>query len=126
MTDAVMMTFGLPSYPGYYMENDDLADERAIVDRLIRGGLERGYLVSVNDGEEWVLKLSPDYATITAEVAATDMTILRFDDPAREGAGGRGRVILIHGNGSDVVHDHTDNDMIADLVALATGEDYRA
>ena len=121
MTDAVM-TFGLPSYPAYYMENDDLAYERAIVDRLIRGGLERGYLVSVNDGEEWALSKSSDYAAITAEVAATDVTILRFTDPAQaDRTKGCGNVLLIHGNDLDVVSDHTDNDMIADLVALATG-----
>lgn len=125
MTDAVM-TFGLPAYPAYYMENDDLADERAIVDRLIRGGLERGYQVSVSDGEEWAIKLSTDYAAITAKVAATDTTILHFTNPAQaDRIIGRGSVLLIHGNGSDVVSDHTDNDMTADLVALATGEDYR-
>lgn len=124
MTDAAM-TFGLPAYPAYYMENDDLADERAIVDRLIRGGLERGYEVSVHDGEERVISRSRSYENVTSYIALTDMTVLSFFNPSVSGPAGKGRVILIHGNGDDVVHDHTDNDMIADLVALATGEDYR-
>lgn len=124
MTDAVM-TFGLPAYPAYYMENDDLANERAIVDRLIRGGLERGYLVSVSDGEEWALSKSSDYAAITAEVAATDTTILRFTDPAQaDRINGRGSFLLIHGNDLDVVADYSDNKMTVELLSYATGEDY--
>ena len=113
------------AYASFYME-PHLADERAIVDRLIRAALERKYLVTLHDGEERVLSRSSSYDDITALIAATDMTVLTFFDTSIEGPAGKGRVILIHGNGEDVVHDYTDNDLIADLVAEATGEDFRA
>lgn len=102
-----------------------LKDEREIVDRLIVCALERNYLVSLHDGEERVLSRSSSYDDITANIAATDMTILTFFDPSIVGPAGKGRVILIHGNGEDVVHDYTDNDLTGDLVAHATGEDFR-
>lgn len=102
-----------------------LKDEREIVDRLIVCALERNYLVSLHDGEEIVLSRSSSYEDITANIAATDMTILTFLDTSIEGSAGKGIVILIHGNGEDVISDHTDNDLIGDLVAHATGEDFR-
>ncbi|MQX49642.1 hypothetical protein [Sinorhizobium medicae] len=88
--------------------------EQRIVGALIRKALKLGYLVSVYDGEEWALRKSSDYEAITAEVAATDETTLRFRLSIGEGL--VGSVWLIHGNAEDVICDHTDNEATAALV----------
>jgi hypothetical protein len=94
------------AYPEHYLA-PHLDTERAIVDRLIRAALGRGWTISVFDGEEWSLKRSTDYEAITAEVCATDETTLNFRDPVAPAQ--IGRVWLIHGNGADVISDCTAN-----------------
>lgn len=101
------------AYPAHYLKSH-LKTERDIVDRLIRAALDRGYLISVHDGEEYTaVKRSADYEAITAEVAATDETIfvIRTADHVRLGS-----VTLIHGNDADVISDYTDNAELAALI----------
>ncbi|MBD9544325.1 hypothetical protein IB276_33300 [Ensifer sp. ENS04] len=96
-------------------------DEKKIVDKIIRKALDADLHISVEDGLDWALKFSQDYEAITAEVNATDVTMLRFRKLVHEDNEIKrpivGDVILIHGNGEDVVHDHSDNRETADLVA---------
>lgn len=103
------------SYPAHYLK-DHMAEERAVVNRVIRAALSVGLNISVFDGEEWSLKASSDYAAITAEVAATDQTTLRFRDASKKLLGS---IYLVHGNGDEVISDHTDNALMRALAGLA-------
>ncbi len=76
------------------------------VTRLVSEALRRGYKVSVNDGEEWTVKLSTDPAVIFPAIGSTDMDRLRFRGPTN------GTVVgtfdLIWGNGpGETISDHT-------------------
>lgn len=96
------------AYPKHMLD-----DEKTIVDKIIRKALDADLYVSVEDGMQWALRFSRDYEAITAEVAATDVTLLRFrklvDSAGKIERPLLGDVVLIHGNGKDVVHDYTDN-----------------
>lgn len=98
--------------------------EREIISTLVDDALQAGLLVSVFDGEEYALKLSADRAAILEVIGATDETTLRFRDPARKADGSNlpeavGAVFLVHGNGSDVLGDWSDNDRTNDLLKRA-------
>lgn len=99
-------------------------DERLIIQQIIRSALDRGLLVSVYDGEEWPLILSSNEAAIAGEIGATDETALRFRDPKRLNENGKpdtvGTVYLVHGNGCDVISDHTDNPETVALLSVAS------
>ena len=95
--------------------------EKKIVDKIIRKALDAGLYISVEDGLEWALRVSQDYEAITAEINATDVTMLRFrrqvledDKITRQLVGD---VILIHGNDEDVIHDHSANEFMEELCA---------
>ena len=100
-----------------------LSDERQIIDAILDAALGRGLLVSVHDGEEWALTGSDSRPAIAADVGATDCTTLRFHDPARFDQHGKpasvGSVFLVHGNGSDVIADYSDNAETSGLLAPA-------
>jgi len=85
--------------------------------RLIRLALEAGYVVSVQDGEEWTVKQSADRMTILAAMATTGEDRIRF----RKATGERiGTAYLIYGNahdGSELIADYTGGDEMAALVA---------
>jgi len=90
--------------------------EAKIVSAIIASAFALDYVVSIYDGEEWSLKRSGDEDCVTAEIAATDMTIMSF----RDSDGARiGQVLLVHGNGTDLVSDHTDCPEMVDLLADA-------
>lgn len=94
--------------------------ERAIIAAVVTKALANGWAISVNDGEEWAVKTSTDAAAILSEIAATDMTTLVFR-AVTEGAEPKawpkvGAMSFVHGNGEDVIHDHSDN---AEMEALA-------
>lgn len=100
-----------------------LSDERQIIDAILDAALSRGLRVSVYDGEEWALTGSDSRPAIAANVGATGYTTLRFRDPARVDQRGNpasvGSVFLVHGNGSDVIADYSDNAETAGLLAPA-------
>ncbi|ESY35389.1 hypothetical protein NKK48_30255 [Mesorhizobium sp. C386A] len=89
--------------------------EAKIIGALIKKALGLGYVVSVYDGEEWALKKSGDYEKITHEIAATDATELVFRK-AEDGSK-VGWLQLIHGNDEDVISDHSDIEIMRELVA---------
>jgi hypothetical protein len=82
------------------------ATEARIITKLIRRALQQGWTISVYDGEEWALVKSTDFEAITAEIAATDETTLRF----REYGISVGSVFLVHGNEDEVISDMSAND----------------
>lgn len=88
--------------------------ERQIVERLVDDALAAGLVVSVYDGEEYAVKLSADRSAILKEIGETEETTLRFRDPLKLTAGNEalavvGSVLLIVGNGCDILSDWSDN-----------------
>lgn len=86
--------------------------EKKIANALVLAGISRGYTVSVNDGEEWVVNHSKNIEEIMAALGSTDMDIIRFTDIFQERIGS---FLLIWGNGGDLVSDHTANDACEEL-----------
>ena len=92
--------------------------ERRIVGNLVKIGLDRGYDISLNDGEEWTVKNSKVFDEIMSAIMTTDEDLLLFRGLAGERIG---TVFLVYGNdGWDVIADHTANDAIDILVDHAT------
>lgn len=87
-----------------------LATELKIAKFIIRHALKQGFVVSVNDGEEWVLKQSDDFSTILNAMFSTDEDGLMIRDPRKMDDRGHAikvvHIVLIYGNeGWDVVSD---------------------
>ena len=91
--------------------------EKRVVRRLVKAALDRGYTVSVHDGEEWPVRKSDSVVEIMAALGATDMErlLLRSADGTRIGS-----ILLVYGNSpEEVIADHTDNELIQGLVLKA-------
>lgn len=88
--------------------------EKRAAGRIIRRALAQGYLVSVNDGEEWTVKRSTKLREIMASLCSTDsdLVLLRKADGARIGS-----ILFIWGNSpEEVAADYTDKPEIVALV----------
>lgn len=82
--------------------------EEKYVRKLVRNILERGYTISVNDGEEWTVVDSPDEALIMGALGTTDEDFIKVRDPLDYKA--LGVFHLIYGNdpeGEEVISDYT-------------------
>ena len=91
-----------------------LAKEKAAAGKIIDRALAKGYLVSVNDGEEWVVKKSTKRKQIYDALASTDSDLLKIRNAAGESLGS---IYLVWGNSAEeLCNDYTDNPEIAELV----------
>ena len=88
--------------------------EKQICERLVDKALAAGYTISVYDGEEWPLKRSSNRPDILAAMYSTDSDVLRCCLP--ESGKAVGSIMLVYGNGGDVVSDYTDNEAMGALV----------
>lgn len=85
-----------------------LQNERRIVRAIVKDAIADGCVVSVHDGEEWMIKRSSKITHVMGAIMATDSDNLKI----RDAATGEhvGTVAFIYGNGSDgaaVIADHT-------------------
>lgn len=96
------------------MNSNDI--ECAICECLVDDILSRGYLISVYDGEEVCLERSLLAPSILAAMFSTDSDNLLVY--SRDGSC-LGEIVLIYGNGRDVISDHSDTPEIAALLAGA-------
>jgi hypothetical protein len=97
------------------------ADEKTICNRLIAAALAhpRNLLIRVYDGEEWATDWTDNAAAIKQAIAATSETRLYFSARAENGGARRiGSILLIHGNGEDLISDssHNPNDEQAESI----------
>ena len=81
--------------------------EQKVIRKLIGIVFSRGYAISVNDGEEWVLHRSQSSTAVCDAMMSTDEDMWRIGTAT----GGRiGKVWFVYGNdGYDVVSDYTVN-----------------
>lgn len=85
---------------------------------LVQICLNKGYFISVNDGEEWVVKGSRDLDEVIGALGTTDGDLLRLDDSELhlESRASKGWFELIYGNAPDeLVSDHRANDICGEI-----------
>lgn len=83
--------------------------EEKYVRKLVQNLLARGYLISVDDGEEWTVVESSNEAQIMGALGTTEQDFIKVRDPLDWRALGVFR--LIYGNdpeGEEVISDYTD------------------
>ncbi len=76
--------------------------ERTIIKRLVSDLLQSGHLISVNDGEQFVLNQSGSYRKILSVLGTTDENHLITYAPSENSS----FVQLIYGNDEDVISDY--------------------
>lgn len=85
-------------FPEYANKND-----RTVVTAIIRNAIKRGWNISVNDGEEWVVRRSNNENEISAAMFSTD------EDYLKVYADGQliGSVYLVWGNDGECLADYS-------------------
>jgi hypothetical protein len=81
------------------------AGEATKARKIVAAALAKGWVVSVNDGEEWTVKKSSNKTEILDALCSTGMDTLRFRDAAGQPVGS---MLLVWGNdpkGSELVSD---------------------
>jgi fatty acid-binding protein DegV len=103
-----------------YQQTEDIMDdhkiERSICSKLVRAAIKSNYSVSLYDGEYWPLERSKSHKEVMNAMFSTDEDVLLFRDPAGKKIG---KVLLIHGNGEDIISDWSDNTEINALIDVA-------
>lgn len=99
-----------------YLDKDASANEARIARRIVADAIRLGYTISVNDGEAWVVSRSRDSRLILEALASTEYDYLSFGLPGIKDK--IGSLLLVWGNGTDLIADHTAN---ADLNNILSG-----
>lgn len=91
--------------------------EKKIARKLVKIILAKGYEICVHEGEDWAIRKSAEVNKIMAALASTgeDTIIVRTVDGRRLGS-----IMLIWGNGEDLISDNTDNEDMNAIVAAVT------
>jgi hypothetical protein len=91
-----------------------IAQEKTAAGKIIDRALAKGYLISVNDGEEWVVKKSVKRKQIMDALQSTDEDYLMIRKPDGEKVG---TIWLVWGNSpEEIAADYTDKPEICELV----------
>jgi hypothetical protein len=91
---------------------DDHDVERFLAARLMEHALTEGFLLSVNDGEVWVVRSSTDLAEVLDAMFSTEMDLVRF----RKNGESHGTLEFLWGNSPDeAIHDHADKPVLSAL-----------
>ena len=96
--------------------------ERTVARRLVRAALAAGCAIDVNDGEEWTVKRATMWTPVMNALCTTSGDVLRLRDANGDYAGS---FYLYWGNaddGSELISDHTANNLCEDLWKQAMGE----
>jgi hypothetical protein len=89
-------------------------EERFVVKQIVGRALDKGYLLSVFDGEEYPIRYSNDPEAVMAELGHCDEDWLLV---ANADAKRIGTIFLVYGNDADeVVADCTDKPEILEIV----------
>ena len=96
--------------------------ERKVATALVRAALADGYTISVHDGEEWTVSRATRAYDVLDALATTGEDTLQLYDADQHGAG---CLYLVWGNaddGSELISDHTANNLCEGLWKQALGE----
>ena len=93
------------------------AIEQDIMNGIARAAIARGYVISVHDGDDYVLNRSQSVPAILFHAGATDVTTFLIRNQHGENLGS---ILFIHGNGVEVVADCTDVPAITVIVDYVT------
>ena len=89
-------------------------EERFVVKQIVGRALDKGYLLSVFDGEEYPIRHSDDAEAVMAELGHCDEEWLQVANADRKRIGA---IFLVYGNDPDeVVCDYTDKAEIEEIV----------
>jgi len=89
-------------------------DERSVVAGIVNRALDKGFLLSVFDGEEFPLLHSDDPEEVMAELGYCDIEWLYVENLAMQKIG---TIALAYGNDAgEVVSDYTDKVEIREIV----------
>jgi hypothetical protein len=91
--------------------------EAKIAALLVDAILAAGHSVTIWEGGGYAIKRATDRAAILDALASTDSDCVNVFDASGKRLG---EVLLIYGNGEDLISDHTDNDAIQALVDHAS------
>lgn len=93
--------------------------EAEIATKLVEAILANGWTISVSDGEAIVQKRSTDRAAILASLSSTDSDtlIVRYRTGLKVG-----NILLVWGNGEDLISDFTDVPDLSQLINQLTNE----
>lgn len=94
--------------------------EARVARKLVKAALDAGYLISVNDGEEWTVKRSSSHPAVVDALATTGEDRLLMRLPVSGDV--VGSFWLIYGNdpsGEELIADHSDNDACEALYKAA-------
>lgn len=97
--------------------------ERRVARKLVKALLDRGYVVSVNDGYEWTVKQTGHLKTVLDALCTTGEDRLSFRVAGSDVSGGT--FLLIWGNeesGEELIADHSDNETTAAIYREVMGE----
>jgi hypothetical protein len=78
--------------------------ERRIAERVVNRAIEKNYLISVWDGEEYAVQFESDPQKVMKEMAATDIDRLIIRDADKQRIGS---VLFVYGEGADVLADYS-------------------
>lgn len=98
-----------------------LSTEGRIAHKLVTLALAAGYAVSVHDGEDWPVKRSTNADEIIAGMFSTDEDSLRLVD---QNGAWVGTIMLIYGNGCDLISDYSAPDLDAFSAWIKPVEDF--
>ena len=89
-------------------------EERFVVKQIVGRALDKGYLLSVYDGEEYPIMHSDDPEAVMTELGHCDEEWLQVANADRKRIGA---IFLVYGNDPDeVVCDYTDKAEIEEIV----------
>ena len=92
--------------------------EKEIARVIVTDAITLGYAVSVDDGgASYTIRLSRDVEATLAAMFSTGEDLLYFRHPGTPGC--VGVLLLIYGNGHDVISDYTDNVDMARILSRA-------
>jgi len=96
--------------------------ESGIAKNLGKVGVQKGYCVSIWDGEDYLLKNSTDPKTIAQNVHQVDEEYLIFSKPNGENIGS---IFLVYGNSpEELIADYTDNPLIEELIKAVSPTEF--
>jgi hypothetical protein len=120
--DVAQTVFLSPPSPPVVGEGAEVMRDPVEVElcqKLVKKGLAAGYRISVYDGEDCVRYASVREAEILEVLFETKLTKLRFLTPIGKHVGD---VVLIYGNGEDVISHWSDNVAINELIEQVIGQ----